>query len=272
MNNILRKSKAEFINLRKSSFNKINQSINQQNVILLHTGRCGSTVLGKTLHQHKKISWEGEIFQPYMNSENNIDNFLDVIKKSRQRKIAPISLFSIKHLKQLHLGEHCLNMDKRELIRSLNKLKGVKFILLERRNYLKRAVSAEVARNKKQWHVKRDDLNSIKKVHIEVNNFQTGHTFQPLLKLFDTMSQSYQNLCEELPEENTLKLTYEDDILEDPKIAYTKICSFLRLNENNAVVDLKKTNPFPLKELITNYKEVNDLLRGSEYEWMLKNS
>jgi hypothetical protein len=34
-------------------------------------------------------------------------------------------------------------------------------------------------------------------------------------------------------------------------------------------VKLRKVNPFPLRELIANFEEVEDRLKGTEHEWML---
>jgi LPS sulfotransferase NodH len=263
------KRKLGLYKAKNETIKVVNRCINKQNVAMLHTGRCGSTVLGSMLHQHKSMSWVGEPFEPYMQKEKKFKDFNEAINIQRGAKIAPVLLFAIKHLEQLHLNKHCLNINKKELVEALNEFKDIKFISLERNNYLKRAVSAEIARSKKQWHVKKGDSNSQKKVHINVENFQTGHTYQSLIELFDSMTESYQTLCNELPKGSTLYLTYEEDILENPLKAYYKVCQFLKLPEQKVRVNLKKTNPFPLSELIINYDEVYQYLEPTKYKWML---
>ena len=263
------KIKSHLVSLKIGSYIIINQYLNKQNIIMLHTGRCGSTVLGDTIHQNPKVSWEGEPFEPFMNPKNKLNDFYDVFRNSRKRKIAPISLFAIKHLNQLHLNDCCLGMSKKELIESLKQLKNTRFILLERKNYLKRALSAEVARNKKQWHAKKTDTYIKEKVNIKTNKFQTGHDFHSLIELFDSMSESYSEIKHQLQNENFLELTYEDDILENPINAYKKVCKFLDIPQQNVGVKLKKTNPYPLKDLIKNYDEVHEYLKPTKYGWML---
>lgn len=110
---------------------------------------------------------------------------------------------------------------------------------------------------------------NIKKVNIDVNNFQTGEVIQPLLELFKSMENNFKFLRELLPD-NSLIITYENDVLKNPKHAYKKVCDFLSLKDENVKVEYKRTNPFPLKELIINYEEISELLKGTKYDWMLK--
>lgn len=264
------KKKLGLYKLKRNLIVKSNKVVVNQNIVMFHTGRCGSTVLGKTLNQHPKITWDGEPFEPYMNKDKFIHNFKSVIFNSRTRKVAPISIIAIKHLDQLHLGSHCLNMTKAEVIEKAQQLKGPKFILLERKNYLRRAVSAEVARTKKQWHSKKQDHYKTSKIKLDVENFKTGHTFQPLISLFNSMEESYKTLKNELTGIDYLDLTYEDDIFETPLEASAKVVEFLKLNKFEPNVTLKKTNPKPLSEIIINYEEVCSYLKGTKYEWMLE--
>ena len=64
-------------------------------------------------------------------------------------------------------------------------------------------------------------------------------------------------------------LSYEDDILPDPKIAYEKVCGFLDLEVRNPKVNLRRTNPFDIHEIVENYAELEKTLKNTKYEWML---
>jgi hypothetical protein len=44
---------------------------------------------------------------------------------------------------------------------------------------------------------------------------------------------------------------------------------FLALPMHTPQVNYAKTNPFPFNELVTNFEELEQHLRGTEYEWML---
>src|SRR5437868_12511840 len=39
------------------------QSVRKTNVVMLHPGRCGSTVLGDMVGQHSNVAWDGEIYE-----------------------------------------------------------------------------------------------------------------------------------------------------------------------------------------------------------------
>jgi len=65
-------------------------------------------------------------------------------------------------------------------------------------------------------------------------------------------------------------ISYEKDILPDPMLAFKKVCVFLKIPEAIVTSDYKRTNPFPLRQIIVNYEEVDKLLTGTRFEWMLE--
>ena len=66
-----------------------------------------------------------------------------------------------------------------------------------------------------------------------------------------------------------LNLTYEDHIVPTPSNAYRKTCEFAGVDAQSASIRTGLVNPFPLKEIITNFEEVEGHLGGSRFEWML---
>jgi hypothetical protein len=144
------------------------------------------------------------------------------------------------------------------------------YLTLYRKNYLKRAVSAEVGRKTNEWH-RSSVAHTPTTVVIDVNNFKTGCDTKPLLELFKSIDESYANLSEITKNLNNLDVIYEDDILKDPFSAYYKIAQFIGLDISNldVTVRLNRTNPFCLSEIIVNYDEVASYLRDTKYEWML---
>ena len=66
-----------------------------------------------------------------------------------------------------------------------------------------------------------------------------------------------------------LHIEYEVDIEADPRKAYKKICEFSGIKPLNPEVKLRKTNPFPVVELIENPDEVNAYFHGTPYQWMM---
>lgn len=64
-------------------------------------------------------------------------------------------------------------------------------------------------------------------------------------------------------------MTYEDDISKDPLVGYKRICQFLGAGLEKVSIRFGKTNPFKLSDIIINFEEVERILRGSPFEWML---
>jgi LPS sulfotransferase NodH len=159
-------------------------------------------------------------------------------------------------------------MDLIDYIGALSKLGFKKFIILRRRNYLKRAMSATVGFQTGIWHQKKDKKADPIKVNIDINNFRIGNTSKHLLQHFRDLDQHYLELNSILKENSLLNLIYEDDIQDNPIAAYNKICDFLKIEPFPVKIKHKKTNPFKMSEVIQNLDEVKNALRNTKYEWM----
>lgn len=241
-------------------------------VAMFHTGRCGSTVLGNMLDAHTKISWGGEIFEKYMHLEEDdrTTGFMSkTIVSCCNKSKCSIYGFETKYLPQLHLSDKCLNMSLEDYITSLHSLGFSYFIALHRKNYLRRAISAQVGKERGEWHSK-EKVHSPTKVHIDIKSFPTGSRRGPLLELFKHMDESYDRLRHSLPS-NSLFLTYEDDIQDDPLIAYKKVCKFLDVTPETPKIRFSRTNPFSYEQMVTNIDEVKAVLENTKYSWMLEN-
>ena len=159
-------------------------------------------------------------------------------------------------------------MELSDYLDLLTGLQFNKFILLHRRNYLQNTVSGEVGRKKSSWHEKLKVVQSTS-VNIDISSVKIGQRYAPLLETFQYRDENYNRLKKLLSDQDVLSLTYEDDILENPIIAYNKVCEFLSVPGQDPVVPLNRTNPFAYEEMIENFDEVEAVLRGTEYEWML---
>ena len=69
--------------------------------------------------------------------------------------------------------------------------------------------------------------------------------------------------------DDTLELIYEEDILENPKVAYDKVCKFLSIAEKSPRIQFRRTNPFTIAEVVVNIAEVRDALKSTKYSWMV---
>ena len=223
------------------------------------------------LNAHSQIHWGGEIFNPYMKTkqtDNNLDFVKEILHRNQQQKISRILGFETKYLPQQHLCRRCINMDLADYLNLLRHLRYSKFIVLHRKNYLRRAVSVQVGRETHQWH-SRQKASAPVKVAIDIHSFKTGIDQGPLLDLFRCLDENYHHLTQLLSHNDALFLTYEDDILEDPQSAYRKVCNFIDVSDEAPDVVFYRTNPFKYEEIILNFDEIKTTLKGTQYSWML---
>lgn len=245
--------------------------MSRHNIAMFHVGRCGSTVLGNMLDQHPDVFWANELFNSYMktNVSSNGSSFVEkIINESRSAVSSKYFGFETKYLPQQHLSQGCINMVLDEYLAHLNKLGFSKFILLHRENYLRRAISAKVGSVTNQWHAK-FAVKSPVKISIDTKTFRTGVEEDTLLGLFEKLDHHYSKLKKLLLDKNSIFISYENDIMNDPFVAYNKISNFLGLDLHKPEIEFKRTNPFALSQLIENYDDVFNELRDTKYEWML---
>jgi len=240
-----------------------------ERVAMLHTGRCGSTVLGQLLASHGEVYWASEVFESHMAGREPVVDPRAVIEASLARARGyRIYGFETKYLSIQHLSRRCVDLDLERYLEMLGALGFSSFVILERRNLLRRAVSAEVGRQTKKWHTDRR-VDRVEKVAINLARFETGAARTSLIELFELMEQERERLANLLSGSKTLNLTYEQDIEGDPLAGYARICHFLGLTPRRQTVPLKRTNPFSLREILANFDDVVTYLEGTHYAWML---
>ncbi len=244
------------------------------NIVMFHTARCGSTVLGDLLNRHPDIIWAGEIFNRNVSRYIKPDWKTDPIRKTIEWQVyrSRTSYFgfetTIMPSQQLRPG--CIGMTIDDYVKLLHDTGISHFIILKRENYLRRAVSAQIARERDKYHQKHDETKQLYSTFIDQDHFQVGSEFMPLMDAFRLMDERYEILNRALTGKTKLDISYERHIQDDPHIAYEMVCRFLGLEPVPAETVYHRTNPFPLKDIIVNFKEVEDHLSGTPYEWMIK--
>ena len=115
-----------------------------------------------------------------------------------------------------------------------------------------------------------NDAAQLTRISIDPACVQIDADCKPLVGYLDDYSERFETLARLLSGRHSLTLTYEDDVSDDPRHAYRKVCDFLGLNAPEPEVPFGKTNPFPLSEIVTNLDEVATSLAGTRYEWMIE--
>ncbi|MEM8505227.1 MAG: hypothetical protein AAF716_18985 [Cyanobacteria bacterium P01_D01_bin.1] len=243
-------------------------------VAMLHYGRCGSSVLCDLLRQHPRIFWDGEVFTRMFRKQIQGARFVhDPMLLLRLRMAFAAKRyygFETKCHPAYDLSPPVLNTSISSYIASLKQMGYGDFIVLKRQNYLRQQISEEVGRQKGAvWHQPAGATASLHQITIDINCVRLGGYRVSLLEGFAERDHGYANIASSLATDRTLWLTYEDHILHDPVEGYQKSCEFLEVSPREVAIKRGRTNPFPLRDMIQNFAEVEAHLQDTDYEWML---
>jgi hypothetical protein len=156
-----------------------------------------------------------------------------------------------------------------EYLARLKRHRFGRFVVFARRNYLRQAVSQAVGDATLAWHT-RVALERPTTVRLDPRRVSFGARAVPLLERFAALDEHYRRLFALLPRHDTLCLTFEEHIERDPRVAYQRICDWLGVDPEPVTIRYRRTNAFPLRDIVSNYDEVREALRGTRYAWMLE--
>lgn len=232
---------------------------------MFHVGRCGSTVLAMQLAQHPDIRWGGELFEGLELQAEATEP-----RRGLQRSIiiasackAPVDYFGLE-IKAIHFTRACLGESIGQFVDLLRDIGVRQFVVLRRDNLLRVVVSSLIGHRQATWHATREQDAQER---IELNPADPwGNGAGSLLETFSHYERYYQTLDELL--DHPLRLSYESDVEQDPGVGYRRVCAALSVVNHPVKVTLRRTNPFPLQRLLSNFDEVRQYLQGSDYAWM----
>jgi hypothetical protein len=235
-------------------------------VCMFHIGRSGSTVLADMLKQHPRVAWDGEVFEPTARKWQPGVSPSDLLRKRAEtvgRKIYGIELKFF----------HCrlIGLSLLETVCLLEKLGFGRYIILRRRNYLRKIVSSLIAQKTKVWHLSNGKRPRLVPITINVDKLrvEAPEPERTLLQCLETYESEFAELDRLLGSQAPLRLTYESDIEKDPAVGYGKVCDYLGLEAKSAPVRLTRTTPYPLRDVIMNFQEVEARLAGTPFAWMV---
>lgn len=284
-------------NLKKSFHSRLKGEF----VFTFHEGRCGSTILGDLLDQHPKINWAGEFYWLIYNSwrekwlndrgvakwtgyHEDLCYELEKMKRGelsilpegedifsileKKREISSEKFLGIE-IQTLELDPFAISLE--EYISKIKEKGAQRFIVLERKNQLRTAVSFSIARKNSQLHITSDKEEKITTIKIDPSSMILKARKKSLMEHLQEAKRNYNRIKNILEPEGYLYLCYEDDIFSDPVVGYTKVCQFLNIPtlQEEVFIRYNKTNPFSLKDIIENFEEIEKELSGTEFEWML---
>lgn len=234
----------------------------QDRIAIIHAGRCGSTIMGEMLHRYEGVYFDGEIFndqryvEEYQHYKYDPFALLQYIGYSAN---VPRYVFAMKPFpnEEPRINDFGIT----ELVEALQSVGVTHYILTRRENHLKRKASSIIANATSIWH-SREKVKRKVSIYIPYD--------EEMLQSFQEVDKQYDQLEQAIPENQLLKLSYEEDIEKDPLIGHRKICDFIGLEFTDPGFVSERTNPFRLEDNVINYKELKTTLKGSALEWMLE--
>ena len=247
-------------------------------VLMLHTGRSGSTLLANMLDRHPEIFCDGETLErPFHQLAHakgtsiadqfgaiGLEDAMDRLATRKKRLSAGRIYCAELQLYQLEMLQTTLP----DFLAAIETIGFDRFILLNRRNHLRKIVSHMIATTYDRHHVKRASVKSAPVTRVNPQRCFVGHQMHPLVKRIDDYEGFFEEATRLLQDRTVLHLDYDADISDDPMTAYRRTCDFLNVAHHPTTIGLKKTANFPLFELIENYDDVVGALEDTPHAWM----
>lgn len=239
---------------------------------MLHQHRCGSSVLGTMLGTHPEVTWRSEVLTfDRMRWESIGGTVADWPCRpwrliDHKRWEMPQGWFGCEIT---HRNVSDLGLSMQEVIDTAAAKGFSRFIVLERRNHLRRYVSSRIGAARGKLHHNLGE--AIEPIRAEIDTLQTGLSCQrsPLLERLQRDHDSMQEMLALTRPYGGLHLVYEDHVEQDPTVAYRMTCEHLGLAPERVEPALQRGNPQPIRELIKDCGPVERALRGTRFEWML---
>lgn len=241
-------------------------------VAMFHVGRSGSTVLGNLLDQHSRISWQSEVvFKHYSQFPQGMS------KDAPQADPLQLMLASMAGInadfygfeaKFFHLDR--MGVSLAEFLTMLDDLGFAYYIVLERKNLLRKIVSSLIAKQRGAYNRRVGHRAELTRIVIDIHHVRIDGDDNSLVAFLENYHNQMRELKRRLAGRDVLCLTYEDDILNDPLVAYRRVSKYLGVVPEPVRINLGRINPYPLREIVENFDEVAQALKETPFEWMLE--
>jgi hypothetical protein len=231
-------------------------------VRLWHAGRCGSTVLATLLLDDGRFDWKGEYFEslskevelrgadPEVSWQNGLQKLAE---ESANQKFGVFGI-EMKVWQMVRFG-----ISIAETMAILNSIPIQHNIVLKRDSFLRIYLSGRILQASGVSHVTSEQEASRVAIDVDIKN---------MLAEIDLFDGFYDQLELNLPSE-TLWLSFEADIEQNPSDAYRKVVSWLGMKPRKVTTPLKRTNNRPIEDMVSNWGEVEVAIQSSKHKLML---
>lgn len=225
------------------------------------------------LHAHPRIFSHGEVFLRYGRESAGHGRHgepLRYLKRDMRRAGRRHFVFSLHFLRGQHLRPDLVGMGLEEFLDAVRPLGIGRVALLERRNSLRVILSKYAGELRDTWHVRPGQDAAPPAFSLNPRAVDYARTEMPLLAWLEEFERAYGEARRLVAARGSTCLTYEDDVLPDPRIGYRRLCAALDQAAVEVEVPLARATPFAVREIVSNFAEIERELRGARFAWMLE--
>jgi hypothetical protein len=178
-------------------------------------------------------------------------------------------VFSVHFLRDQHLRPGLVDLRLEAFLDAIAERQIERIALLERRNYLRVILSRYAGALREDWHLPAHGETTPQTFPIDPWGVEFARVRLPLIAWLEEFERGYAEARPLVAARRGLHLTYEEDVLPDPRIGYRKLCDALGVPAVAVEVPLRRSNPFPVRAMLENFHEVERELAGTRFAWML---
>jgi hypothetical protein len=239
-------------------------------LVMIHPGRCGSTVLGGMLNQHPAIRWDREIFTELPRNLIPIDDdgtilwrpYIRPLMKRCKKPTLGIEIKVQQIVKQQIFGK-----DLEEALTRLAEAFDFQLVLLTRKNHVERWLSGAIARETSRFQNREGEVapDTTLPLPAEIIDHSYGLKKMEVNAWLDEVERMDEVFVAAVERRGGLILRYEDDILEGPARAYGQVLDFVGLYPEKSEPLYIKADRRPLSARLSNFEELAQILRPEHH-------
>lgn len=240
---------------RKLKFMVVSMTGNKDynKLVVLGKQRTGSSLVVTLLRSHPHIELKGEAFRLLENKSCRT-----IWDENFGRKLPWVKYMGFKIF-----YHHPDDSDDREVWDLIKQDHEIRIIHIKRNNLLRTYVSKLIAEKTGAWRSPSEKRDG----HIEKQvTVDTEHCINSLKKTIQWEDQYGKKM---FPNHPYMEITYEE-LISNLQGTMNNIMAFLNVKQKKVKSILKKQNPEPLKDLVTNYHELVTALEKTEFNHLIE--